>query len=77
MLFLHSTPVVQALGYALTAAQLGNAVLATKSFQHNPDLVFPRMVLTRGPADIIHNLFDRLHVRPGFISKIRCTFDYD
>jgi hypothetical protein len=32
--------VVEALGDPLFAAQLGDAVLAAKAIQHNPDLVF-------------------------------------
>lgn len=45
--------VVEAFCYAFTAAELGNAALATKPFQHNPDLLFGRMVFACGPADVL------------------------
>jgi hypothetical protein len=44
------------LGDALTTAQLGNAVLALQAVQHDPDLLFSRILFARGPTNVIDNL---------------------
>ena len=51
--------VVQALGDAFAAAQLGDAVLAAQAIQHDADLLFGRVVLPRRPADVLDDLFGR------------------
>src|SRR5690606_18669000 len=56
--------VIQALGDAFLAAQLGNAVLAAQAFKHDADLVFGREVAPRLPPNILHHLLRRgLHRR--------------
>ncbi len=42
--------IVQALGNAFLAAQLGDTVIAAQAFQHNPDLVFRREMPPGRPA---------------------------
>jgi hypothetical protein len=51
--------VVQALGNALPPAELGDAVLAPKPLQHDPDLLLGRMMLPGGPADVHLDLLGR------------------
>ena len=55
-----SLPVVQALGDAFLAAQLGDAVLAAQTLHHDPNLVFGREVSPRRPADVLYHLLCRL-----------------
>jgi hypothetical protein len=49
--------VVEALGDALAAAQLGDRVLAAQAVQHDADLLFGRVTLARRPADVLDDLF--------------------
>jgi hypothetical protein len=62
--------VIQAFGNPLTTAEFCNAVFASQAFQYDPDFVFSRMVLARGPADVFYNLFGRLNLRPGLLSQM-------
>src|SRR3546814_2960379 len=48
--------VIQALRNAFLAAQLGNAVVAAQTFQHDPDLVLGWEMPTGRSADILHHL---------------------
>ena len=45
--------VVEALGNAFTAAELGDRVLAAKAIQDDADLLFGRVTLARRPADAL------------------------
>jgi hypothetical protein len=49
--------VVEALGDALAAAQLGDAHLAAQAVQHDADLLFGRVALARRPADALDDVF--------------------
>jgi hypothetical protein len=51
--------VIQALGNAFLAAQLGNAVLAAQAIQHDADLVLGREVPTGLPPDVLHHPLSR------------------
>jgi hypothetical protein len=42
--------IIDALGNAFTAAQLGDALLTTQSIQHNADLFFSRVLFAGRPA---------------------------
>src|SRR5262245_49839556 len=58
-------------------AQFGNTVLAAKPVQHDPDLVFNRIVLASRPANVFDDLFGR-HLRClGFLSHLRSLNGYD
>src|SRR5665213_2911856 len=52
--------VIQALGDAFLAAQLGDAVLAAQAVQNDPDLVLGREVPPGRTADILDHLLRRL-----------------
>src|SRR3954453_9224236 len=45
--------VVQAFSNPLASAQLGNAGFTANAVQHDPDLVFSRIVLPRRAADVL------------------------
>src|SRR3546814_11988926 len=47
--------VIQALGNAFLAAQLGDAVLAAQAIQHDADLVFGREVPAGCTPDVLHH----------------------
>ena len=47
--------VIQALGDAFLAAQLGNAVFAAQAIQHDADLVLGRKVPSGLPPDVLHH----------------------
>ena len=59
------------------AAKLSDAVLPAQPVQHDPDLVFRRMVLTRCAADVFDNLLRRRSLWSGFLSHLRSPLDYD
>src|SRR5690606_10072448 len=71
--------VVEALGDPLLAAQLGNAVFATKTVQHDPDLVFRGKVPPCRPADVFDHMLGgafaasrlRIHVRSFVLDENR------
>src|SRR3954452_15763990 len=69
--------VVQAFSDPLASAQLGNAGFAANAVQHDPDLVFSRIVLPRRAADVLYKLFGRPVRCPGFLSHLRSSFGYD
>ena len=48
--------VIQALGNTFAAAQLRDAVLPLQAVQHNPDLLFGRILFACGTADVLNNL---------------------
>src|SRR3974390_104703 len=54
-------------GNALAAAQLREVVLAAQSFQHNADLLFRRVLPTGLTPNLLHDLFRRHFIRPGFL----------
>jgi hypothetical protein len=64
---------IHRLGNALAPAQFRYAVLPAKPIQHNPDLVFRRIVLARSPADVLQNsLGERLGIL-RFCSHLRSS----
>jgi len=63
--------VIQALGDAFLAAKLGNAVLATKARQNNPDLLLRRMQLARRMPEILHDLLGGRLRRHGFLNHLQ------
>src|SRR5690606_40817604 len=71
--------VVEALGNPLLAAQLGNAVFATKAIQHDPDLVFRGKVPPCRPTDVFDHMLGgafaasqlRIHVRSFVLDENR------
>ena len=68
---LRRPTVIQALGNALTSAQFSNALLASQAIQHNPDLLFSRILFPGRPTDVFHNLFGRCPPYLGFLSHLR------
>src|SRR6266545_3245127 len=68
--------VVQAFGNSLAPAQFGDAVFAAKPIQHDPDLVFRRILLPRGAANVFDNLFGPVRC-PAFLSHLRSLNGYD
>ena len=62
--------VIQALGDALSPTQLRDAVLATKSVQHDADLLFRRILLARGPPNVLHDPLGRRLLALGFLSHL-------
>jgi hypothetical protein len=63
--------VIHRRGNAFATAELGDALLAPKAFQHDADLLLGRELSPRRTADILHNLLSRLLLRPGFLSHLR------
>src|SRR3954467_1873783 len=63
--------IVQVLRDPLAATQLGNAVLATETFQHDPDLLLGRIMLARRPSDVLDNLLSRFLQWSGLLSHLR------
>jgi hypothetical protein len=55
-----------ALGYAFTAAQLGNAGLAAQAVEHDLDLLFRRMPFAGCTADGLHDPLRRRFRMYGF-----------
>ena len=51
--------IIQALGDAFLAAQLGNAVIAAQAVEHDPDLVFSREMPPGLPPDVLHHPLSR------------------
>ena len=51
--------VIQALGDALLAAQLGDAVIAAQAIEHDPDFLFGRKMPPRRSSDVLHHRFRR------------------
>ena len=62
--------VIQALGNALTAAQLGNAVLALEAIQHDPDLLFGRILFAGRSTDVLDDLLAMALLGSGFLSHL-------
>ena len=62
--------VIQALGNALAAAQLRDAVLALQAVQNDPDLLFRRILLARDPADVFDDLLAVALLASGFLSHL-------
>src|SRR5665213_2427859 len=63
--------VIQALGNAFPAAQLGDAVLAAQAVQNDPDLVLGREVPPGRTADILDHLLRRLLGSRGSKAHLR------
>ncbi|SMX51202.1 hypothetical protein COL8621_03732 [Actibacterium lipolyticum] len=61
---------MQALGNPLSAAQLCNAVFAFQTVQHDPDLLFCGILLSRGPADVLDDFLVVALTRSGFLSQL-------
>src|SRR3954469_465083 len=62
--------VIEALGYAFTAAQLGNAGLAAQAVENDPDLLFRRMPFAGCTADGLHDPLRRRFRVYGFLSHL-------
>jgi len=62
--------VIEALRYAFTAAQLGNAGLTSQAVQHDPDLLFRRMPFAGCTADVLHDPLRRQFSSYGFLSHL-------
>src|SRR5262249_21583296 len=58
-------------GDALTAAQLGDILLAAQSFQNDADFLFRRILAARLTPDVLQHLFCRRFTRPGFLLHLR------
>ncbi len=58
--------VIEVLDDPFAAAELGDALLAAQALQHDADLIFCRKMSPRRPANVLHDLFRRLSIRPGF-----------
>lgn len=56
--------IIEALGDALLAADLGDAVLAAEAIQHDPDLVFGGEMPPRRAPDVLRHLLARRRL-PG------------
>src|SRR3954467_10431656 len=69
--------IVQVLRDPLAATQLGNAVLATETFEHDPDLLLGRIMLARRPSDVLDNLLSRFLQWSGLLSHLRSYERYD
>jgi hypothetical protein len=52
----------------LAPAALGDALLAVQAPQHDPDLLFGRVLLAGTPADVLHDLLGRRLPRSGVLS---------
>ena len=64
--------IIEALGDALLAADLGDAVLAAEAIQHDPDLVFGGEMPPRRAPDVLRHLLARRRLRgQGFGSHLR------
>src|SRR5215212_9201018 len=62
--------VIEALGYAFTPTQLGNAGLAPQAIQHDADLLFRRMPFASCTADVLHDPLRRRSTMHGFLSHL-------
>src|SRR5262249_40161777 len=62
--------VIEALGYAFTAARLGNAGLAAQAVEHDLDLLFRRMPFAGCTADGLHDPLRRRFRMYGFLSHL-------
>ncbi len=51
--------VIQALGNAFRAAQLGDGVITAQAVEHDPDFVFRGKMPTGLAADVLHHLLGR------------------
>src|SRR5271169_2385397 len=69
--------VIQALGDPGAPAKLRDAGLAPQAVQHDPDLLFGRILLSRRPADVPHNLLGRPVRCLGSLSHLRSSYGYD
>jgi hypothetical protein len=69
--------VVNALGDALAAAQFSDAVLATKPVQHDPDLLFRRIVFPRRSLDIFDDFLARTFACSRCLSHLPLLSGYD
>jgi hypothetical protein len=54
----------------LPPAELGDAVLAPQTLQHDTNLLIGRVALPDGKANVLHNLIGR-RPRLGFLSHLR------
>ena len=62
--------VIQALSDAFAAAQFRNAVLALQAVQHDPDLLFGRVLLARRTANVFDDLLTVALPGSGFLSLL-------
>ena len=72
-----STNVIEVLDDPFTPTELGDAVLAAQSLQHDTDLVFGRKMPSRRTTDVPYHLICRFSRRPGFLSHLRSFEGYD
>src|SRR5207344_1861936 len=63
--------VVEALGNAFAAAELGDRVFAAQAVQHDADLLLGGVTLARCPADALDDRFGRQVGGVGFLSHLR------
>src|SRR5210317_1232373 len=63
--------IIQALADALTAAESGNAFFAPQARQHDPDLLFGRILFARLAADAFDQLVSRVLRCSGFLVHLR------
>jgi len=62
--------VIKTLSDAFPAAKLGNARLAPQAVQHNPDLLFRRVLLAGRPSDVLHKSLGRRTRCHRFLSHL-------
>src|SRR5215469_2438883 len=63
--------VIHALGDALAPAQLGDRCFAAQAVEHDADLLFGRMVLSRRPPNVADKVLGRHLAGVGFLSHLR------
>ena len=56
--------------------RLPDAPVATQAVQHDPNLLFSRVLLPC-PPNVLHDLFGRRHLGSGFLSHLRSPYCYD
>src|SRR5262245_10931800 len=69
--------VVETLGNAFAATELGNRLFAAQAVQHDADLLFGRVAFAHRPADAFDDLLGRQGVGVGFLSHLRSPEGYD
>jgi len=69
--------VIKVLDNPLAAAELGDTVLAAKSFQYDADLIFRQKVAPRRATDVLHDLCFRFLLQHEFLSHLRSLKGYD
>jgi hypothetical protein len=65
--------VVEALCDALSPTQLGNAVFALQTVQHDPDLLFRRVLLAGRSADVFDDFLEMALTSSRFLSHLHSS----